>query len=88
MHEKSYTYKHSKFGLASPLSPFSPAQSKEHAVLYRERIYFPATAGERKKFMLDPSKYTMEVEPAPLDLPLRPTACVIGLPRSGKSTLC
>lgn len=39
-YEESFTYKHSKFGLSSPLSPFNPQKTKEFAVLYRERIYF------------------------------------------------
>jgi adenylate kinase len=37
--------------------------------------------------MLEPSKYTMNVEPTPLDLTLKPTAVVMGLPKSGKTTL-
>lgn len=39
--EKSYNYKHSKFGINSPLQLAHPVKTKEHAVLYRERIYFP-----------------------------------------------
>lgn len=38
--------------------------------------------------MLEPSKYTMEVEPTPLDLTLRPQAIVLGLPNSGKTDMC
>lgn len=37
--------------------------------------------------MLEPSKYTMNREPVPLDIDYRPSAAVIGLPYSGKSTL-
>jgi hypothetical protein len=86
-YEASYTYKHSKFGTSSPLSPFNPIKTKNFAVLYRERIYFPADEDERTNFMLEPSKYTMNVEPTPLDLNLRPTVVVMGLPKSGKTTL-
>ena len=86
-YEASYTFKHSKFGVSSPLSPFNPLKTKNFAVLYRERIYFLADEEERAKFMLEPSKYTMNVEPTPLDLSLRPTAVVMGLPKSGKSSL-
>ena len=38
--------------------------------------------------MLMPSLYTIGVEPVPQDLTLKPTACVLGLPKSGKSLLC
>jgi hypothetical protein len=27
-YEKSYTYKHSKFGLSSPITPYSPEKTK------------------------------------------------------------
>ena len=46
-YESSYLYKHSKFGVSSPLRPFSPCKTKKHAVLYRERLYFPGNAEER-----------------------------------------
>ena len=37
--------------------------------------------------MLSPSKYTLDQEPTPLDLTYRPTCCVIGAPKSGKTCL-
>jgi len=37
--------------------------------------------------LLEPSKYTLGREPVPLDIEQRPSASVIGLPASGKSTL-
>jgi hypothetical protein len=40
MYEKSYQYKHSKFGVNSSLSLSNPAKSKKFAAVYRERIYF------------------------------------------------
>lgn len=83
--EKSYTYKHSKFGISSPITPFNPEKSKNFTVLYRERIYFMANEEERYKFKLTPSKYTMSVEPVPLDINVKPAVCVIGLPKSGKT---
>ena len=64
-HEESYSYKHSKFGFNSPIQPHNPIKTKNFTVLYRERLYFPSSAEERAKFMLQPSKYTMEVEPTP-----------------------
>ena len=45
-YERSYTYKYSKFGLSSPLTPFNPQKTKNFAVLYRERIYFLSDADE------------------------------------------
>jgi hypothetical protein len=45
-YEASYNYKHSKFSLNSPISISYPAKTKNYAVLYRERIYFPADAKE------------------------------------------
>lgn len=86
-YEESFTYKHSKFGLSSPLSQFNPKKTKEHTVLYRERLYFLADECEIENFMNEPSRYTIGCEPVPQDLTYRPTACVIGLPASGKSAL-
>lgn len=85
--EASYTFRQSKFGRSSPLSPFNPCKTKDFAVLYRERIYFLSNKAEQAKFLLEPSKYTMNREPVPLDIDYRPSAAVIGLPYSGKSTL-
>lgn len=39
-YEKSYQYKHSKFGVNSSLSLSNPAKSKKIAAVYRERLYF------------------------------------------------
>lgn len=87
-YEKSYTYKHSKFGENSPITPFSPIKTKNFAALYRERLYFLSNADEQQKFKLEPSKYTNNVEAVPNDLLIKPRACVLGLPKSGKSDLC
>jgi len=38
--EKSYIYKHSKFGVNSPLNISNPGKTKRNTVLYRERLYF------------------------------------------------
>lgn len=46
VYEASYTYKHSKFGTNSPISPFNPMKTKQFTVLYRERLYFPADKDE------------------------------------------
>lgn len=40
-HEMSYSFKHSKFGTNCPIKPNQPIKTKNFAVLYRERIYFP-----------------------------------------------
>ena len=64
-YEESYTYKHSKFGLASPLSQFNPSKTKAHTVLYRERLYFLADESEKARFLQQPSRYTLNCEPVP-----------------------
>lgn len=87
-YEKSYIYKHSKFGLNSPLSISNPSKTKRNTVLYRERLYFLSNQDEQQRFLKEPSKYTQSVETVPLDIPVKPRAFVIGLPKSGKSTLC
>lgn len=88
LYETSFTYKQSKFGLNSPLSLSNPIKTREHAVLYRERIYYLSSPEEQAQFLKQPSKYTNDLESIPLDVPFKPSASVIGLPRSGKSTLC
>lgn len=87
-YEKSYKYKVSKFGVNSPINPFNPSKTKKFAVLYRERIYFPADADEQEAFMLEPSKYVNGGEAVPNDILIRPQISVLGLPKSGKSELC
>lgn len=86
-YEESFTYKHSKFGLSSPLTPFNPKKTKNFAVLYRERIYFLGSQTEQEVFLAQPSQYTKGCEPVPQDLTYRPSAAVIGLPSCGKSNL-
>lgn len=86
--ERSYTYKQSKFGFNCPINPTNPIKTKNYAVLYRERIYYLSDADNQQKFLLEPSKYTKGVEPIPLDIQMIPKVSVIGLPKSGKSTLC
>jgi len=36
----------------------------------------------------EPSKFTKGVESIPLDVGIKPRVLVLGLPKSGKSTLC
>jgi len=36
----------------------------------------------------EPSKYTLSVDTVPLDINVKPRCFVIGMPKSGKSTLC
>ncbi len=87
-YELSYTFRHSKFGLNSPISPFYPTKTKQFAVLYRERIYFPSSKQEQEHFLLEPSKYVKGHETVPQDLLIKPKICVLGIPKSGKSDLC
>lgn len=86
-YEESYTYQQSKFGRNSPLSLFNPIKTRDHAVLYRERIYYLSDAEEKALFMAEPSKYTLDVESIPLDVVTKPRVAILGLPMSGKSTL-
>lgn len=87
-HEQSFTYKQSKFGRNSPITPQNPVKTREFAVLYRERIYYLSDADEQKEFLMQPSKYTKSVESIPLDVHIKPKVIVLGLPKSGKSELC
>ena len=86
-YEDSFTYKQSKFGRHSPITPSNPVKSRDHAVLYRERIYYLSDSDEQKDFVMQPSKYTKGVESIPLDVQVKPKVCIIGLPKSGKSDL-
>jgi adenylate/nucleoside-diphosphate kinase len=86
--EKSYIYKHSKFGTNSPLSLSEPTKTKRNAVLYRERLYFLSNAEEQQRFLKEPSKYTQSMPTIPLDLQIKPRVFTLGLPKSGKSTVC
>lgn len=86
-YEKSYIYKHSKFGEHSPLNLGNPIKTKKHTVLYRERLYFLSNDEEQQQFLKEPSKYTQQVETIPLDIRIRPRIFILGLPKSGRSTL-
>jgi adenylate/nucleoside-diphosphate kinase len=86
--ERSYIYKHSKYGVHSPLSLSNPAKTKKFSVLFRERIYFLSNEEEQKQFMKEPSRYTQSIETIPLDINIKPKVFVIGLPKSGKSAVC
>lgn len=86
-YERSYTYKHSKFGLSSPITPHNPIKTKQFAVLYRERLYFLSNADEQRKFLLEPSKYVSR-EAFPNDVAIKPRVIVYGPPKSGKTALC
>ena len=88
VYEKSYTYQQPKFGVNSPISPFSPKKTKQNTVLYRERLYYLADKDEQDEFLKQPSKYVLGVEAVPLDVKILPKVVVQGLPKSGKSELC
>ena len=87
-HEQSFTYKQSKFGKNCPMHQAAPAKTKDFAVLYRERIYYPGSAEAQAKFLADPARYTKGVEACPTDVQVKPACLVVGPPKSGKSTLC
>ena len=88
VYEASYTFKQSKFGTLSPITPYNPSKSKDFAALYRERIFFFSNKDERKRFMLEPSTYVLKKESWPLDVQIKPKLAVIGMPYSGKTELC
>jgi len=88
LYENSFTFSQSKFGENSPISLSNPVKTKQHAVLYRERIYYPADEDEQSMFLNEPSKFTKGVESIPLDIHNKPKVSVIGLPKSGKSAIC
>lgn len=66
----------------------NPVKTKKNTVLYRERLYFLSNNEEQSKFIKEPSKFTNSLTTVPLDITVKPRAFVIGLPKSGKSTLC
>ena len=85
--EHSQIYKHSKFGLNSPLELSNPTKTKKFTALYRERLYFLANEDQRLRFLKEPSKYALNNETVPLDLNIKPRLFIIGYPKSGKTTL-
>lgn len=85
-YEQSYQYRQSKFGRCSPIGLSNPVKSRDFAVLYRERIYYPADAEERKMFLDEPSKY-VKGHSMPLDIDYTPKICLLGLMKSGKTEL-
>ena len=87
-HEQSYIYRHSKYGQNSPLDLSNPAKTKANAVLYRERLYFLTDKDQQQRFLKEPSRYTTSVETVPLDINIKPRVFILGLPKSGKTTLC
>lgn len=87
-YEKSYVYRQSKFGINSPVCESNPSKTKKSAVLYRDKIYFLANAEEQDQFLKEPSRFTKNVFPTPQDVCIKPKVFVLGLPKTGKSTLC
>jgi predicted AAA+ superfamily ATPase len=61
-------------------------KSRDFAVLYRERIYYPSDAEERKMFLDEPSKYASQ-EAMPLDISYSPRIAILGPIKSGKTEL-
>lgn len=64
----------------------NPVKTKKHAVLYRERIYFPGNDEDKAKFLAEPFKFASG-ETVPLDVKYAPRIFVHGLPKSGKTTI-
>lgn len=87
-YEQSYTFKQSKYGLYCPINQAHSAHSKDFAVRYRERIYYPSGPEARQMMLTDPAKWTIGRQTVPKDVSIVPQCLVLGPPKSGKSTLC
>lgn len=87
-------YKLSSYGKYSPISPEKLLPTTQYPLLYRDRIYFFNTEEERNLFQESPLTYRTGKE-FPLDCcpassfinGTRNIVYVIGVPRSGKSTI-
>ena len=73
------------FGTLCPVTPEYPV-SKDHPVLFRDRIYYPGGEGDLEKFVSAPWLYLSQ-DTHPRDVDLRIFTCVLGGPASGKTSL-
>eukprot|EP00828_Plagiopyla_frontata_P023696 TRINITY_DN3029_c0_g1_i10.p1 TRINITY_DN3029_c0_g1~~TRINITY_DN3029_c0_g1_i10.p1 ORF type:complete len:1472 (-),score=263.93 TRINITY_DN3029_c0_g1_i10:1139-5554(-) len=86
-YEKSYVYKKSIYGDCNALNTSILPIEKRFAVHYRERIYYFANEEERRIAMNQPLQYINKIETMPLDISYAPRIFIIGLPKSGKSSV-
>ena len=86
-YERSYVYKLSKYGPNSLFNVSNPFKSKEHSLIYRDKIYFFPSAEEKTQYSEEPDVY-LRRPAVPLDVHIKPQLAVIGVTNSGKSTLC
>jgi adenylate/nucleoside-diphosphate kinase len=77
----------SLFKTQSPVTPNELPEVLDFPVVYKDRIYYPKNEEERGLFTTKPLFYTSSPVTAPWDLNLTPGCAVIGIPRTGKSTL-
>ena len=87
-YEQSYTYQQSKYGINCPIQPSNPSKTRENAILYRERIYYPSSPEEKQMILSQPSKFTRGIEAVPNDVIILTKISVLGAPKSGKTSLC
>lgn len=85
-YENSYLYSLSKYGYKSLFDIARPSLTKQHALIYRDQLYFFSTQDEKDKFSLSPEVYCKN-ESVPKDVLLQPTCFVLGTPSCGKSTI-
>ena len=73
------------FGELCPVTPELP-MSKDFPVLFRDRIYYPGSATDQEKFVVNPWLY-LDQDTNPKDVNLNVFTAILGGPCSGKSTL-
>lgn len=81
---------HSEFGKYCPVSLsknsiLSKSLKGKKAVSFGDYIYFLRTDEAREEFLRNPLKYVTQKPLVPI---LKTTLCVVGRPKSGKSSLC
>ena len=89
-YERCYLYQPShKFGYNSPLNISHPQKNREHAVLYRDKIYYFRQQGgydEKELFKIEPD-ILIKTPSVPLDVTINPKIFIIGTESSGKTTI-
>ena len=94
-YEKCDTYSLSRFGRNSPTNIYHPEKSRDHVLIYRQKLYYFRTEEEKVQFMNAPFQCESnqadtygKIECAPQDLSFKPTCLLIGPPSSGKTEMC
>lgn len=77
-YEKTYLFKPSHFGYNSLFDIGHPEKSKQHVLLYREKLYYFRTEAEKEVFCRAPDAFT-SMDTTPLDISIKPKAFALGL---------